>query len=165
MKALQFFKIFLRILSFGRRMLYFSVPWLLILVGTLVSCTPQQRLERLVNRHPELRTPDTIGFTDTVITPLARLDTALPLVDLSAPVTLRHDRLELSMIRIRDTIRLKAECKADTIIRTLRIPVEKIKLQKSPPLLSFTDKILLLSGICLIILAVFARVFKRVNRD
>jgi len=165
MKALQFFKIFLRILSFGRRTLYFSIPWLLILVGTLVSCSPQQRLERLIKHHPELRTPDTIGFIDTVITPLARLDTALPLVDLSAPVMLRHDRLELSVLLIRDTIRLKAECKADTIIRTLRIPFEKIKLQKSPPLLSFTDKILLLSGILLVILAVFASVFKRANRD
>lgn len=165
MKALQFFKIFLRILSFGRRTLYFSVPWFLILVGILVSCSPQQRLERLISHHPELSTPDTIGFTDTVITLLARLDTALPLVDLSVPVMLRHDRLELSMIRIRDTIRLKAECKADTIIRTLRIPVEKIKLIKSPPLLSSISKILLLSGICLIILLVFAGIFKRANRD
>lgn len=165
MKALQFFKVLLRILSFGRRMLYFSIPWFLILVGTLVSCSPQQRLERLVNHHPELRTPDTIGFIDTVITPLARLDTALSLVDLSAPVMLRHDRLELSVIRIRDTIRLRAACNPDTIIRTLRIPVEKIKVMKSPPLLSNIYKILLLSGICLIILAVLARVFKRANRD
>lgn len=165
MKALQFFKIFLRILSFGRRTLYFSIPWLLILVGTLVSCSPQKRLERLVNHHPELRTPDTIGIIDTVITPLARLDTALPLVDLSAPVMLRHDRLELSVIRIRDTIRLHAACNPDTIIRTLRIPVEKIKLVKSPSLLSITDKILLVSGIILIILAVFAGVFTRANRN
>jgi len=165
MKAINFLKIFIRILSFGRRTLYFSIPWLLILVGTLVSCSPQQRLERLVNHHPELRTPDTIGFTDTVIIPLVRLDTALPLVDLSAPVTLRHDRLELSMIRIRDTIRLRAACNPDTIIRTLRIPVEKIKLVKSPSLLSNIYKILLLSGILLVILAVFAGVFKRANRN
>ncbi|NCA77072.1 MAG: hypothetical protein EOM90_12135 [Alphaproteobacteria bacterium] len=165
MKALRFIKIFHRIMSVGRRTLYFSVPWFLILVGTLVSCSPQWRLERLINHHPELRTPDTIGFIDTVITPLVRLDTVLPLVELSAPVILRHDRLELSMIRIHDTIRLHAACNPDTIIRTLRIPVEKIKLVKSPPVLSITGKILLLSGIILVVLAIVAGVFKIANRN
>lgn len=112
----------------------------------ILSCSPQQRLERLVYRHPELRTVDTLRFTDTVITPMARIDTALSLFNLAHPSVIRHDRLELSVLRIRDTVHIRAACNPDTIIRTHTVAVEKIRVVRSPPGSSLFDKILVVVG-------------------
>lgn len=41
----------------------------LILILLLVSCSAQQRVTRIVNKHPELRISDTINFSQLVIRP------------------------------------------------------------------------------------------------
>ena len=104
-----------------------------LILHTLVfaACSPQRRLERLVSRHAELRIADTIKVNDSLIIPAISADTAIPLIRLSDTACIRNDRLEIALIRIRDTIHVTGRCKADTIIRTLRIPVERIKLVKA----------------------------------
>jgi len=96
----------------------------------LSSCSPQRRLERLVAHHPELRIADTLLIRDTLIRPAIVADTSFPLSKMTDTVVISRDRLEIKLVRINDTIRIKGKCKADTIIRELRIPVEKIKLVK-----------------------------------
>lgn len=130
MKTLRSIKIFRRISSCVLRAVFFSVPCFLLIVGTLISCSPQRRLGRLIDHHPELLMGDTIPFQDTIIRLPVKVDTAFTLTSLIDTVKIVRDRLEVSLIRISDTIRLKAACKADTIIRTLSIPVERIKLIK-----------------------------------
>ncbi len=40
--------------------------WLLILLLIIISCTPQRRFTRLINKHPYLLTTDTLIIHDTV---------------------------------------------------------------------------------------------------
>ena len=74
---------------------------------------------------------DTLLIRDTIITLPVVADTALSIMRLTDTVTISRDRLEIKLVRINDTIHIKGKCKADTILRELRIPVEKIKLVKA----------------------------------
>ncbi len=105
----------------------------LFLLLLCTACSPQKRLERLVSHHPELRLVDTVMLHDTLTIPEVSADTAIALNRLSDTSVIREDRLEISLIKLRDTLHLKGRCKADTIIRTLSIPVERIKLIKTEP--------------------------------
>ncbi len=104
---------------------------IIFLLLMLSSCSPQRRLERLVAHHPELRMADTLLVRDTIITLPVVADTALSIMRLTDTVTISRDRLEIKLVRINDTIHIKGKCKTDTIVRELRIPVEKIKLVKA----------------------------------
>lgn len=102
----------------------FRVVLVLIL---LISCSPQRRLERLLVHHPELRVADTLHIRDTFIQPTISAETVFLISRLADTLKLSRERLEVILARQRDTLYLKGTCKADTTIRTLHIPVEKIK--------------------------------------
>ena len=104
---------------------------LLLLASSFTACSPQRRLQRLVARHPELRMADTLLVTDTLFTATITADMAIPLTHLTDTVVITRDRLEISLVRHLDTIHVKGTCKADTIVRELRVPFEKIKLVKA----------------------------------
>lgn len=115
------------------RVTFFSsiIPALLFLMLTLLTaCSAERRLERLVARHPELRVADTLLFRDTIKLAPVEVDTALPLINLSDTVVISRDRLEIKLFKVHDTLHVMGKCKADTIVRELRIPVERIKLVK-----------------------------------
>ena len=117
--------------------LFFSLYSLLIIIVLILlatsftACSPQRRLQRLVVHHPELRMADTLLVTDTVFTAAITVDTAIPLTRLTDTVVIARDKLEIKLVKIRDTIHVTGTCKADTIVREVRVPVEKIKLVKA----------------------------------
>jgi len=104
---------------------------ILLLVSSFTACSPQRRLQRLVAHHPELRLADTLLVTDTLFTAAITADTAIPLTRLTDTVVIARDKLEIKLVKIRDTIHVTGTCKADTIVREVRVPVEKIKLVKA----------------------------------
>jgi hypothetical protein len=123
-----------------------KIIFLLALVS-VVACTPERRLARLVDRHPELRTTDTVTFRDMIAVAPVSIDTALTLARLATPVALSRGRLEMTLSRAHDTIYLAGKCKADTIVRTLRIPVERIRLVREPFHLPGWIPLALLAGV------------------
>ncbi len=107
------------------------IPALLFLLLTLLTaCSAERRLERLVAHHPELQVTDTLLIRDTITRAPVVIDTALALINLTDTVVISRDRLELKLFKVHDTIHVMGKCKADTIVRELRIPVERIKLVK-----------------------------------
>jgi len=104
----------------------FFLATLLILSG----CSPQRRLQHLVAHHPELRVADTLLVHDTLVMAAIVADTSIPLTRLTDTVVISRDKLEIKLVKIRDTIHVTGTCKADTIVREVRVPVEKIKLVK-----------------------------------
>ena len=116
--------------TFDIRYSFFPII-LILLVSSFTACSPQRRLQRLVARHPELRLADTVLVTDTLFTAAITADTAFPLTRLTDTVVISRDKLEIKLVQIRDTIHVTGACKADTIVRELRVPVERIKLVKA----------------------------------
>ncbi|MFH1081437.1 MAG: hypothetical protein V1766_14475 [Pseudomonadota bacterium] len=82
--------------------------------------------------------PDTLVIRDTIPIPQVQADTALHIDSLGEPVVMEKERLEVTIVRQRDTLFIRGKCKADTIILERKIPVEKIKLVKS----DYTEKLL-----------------------
>jgi hypothetical protein len=96
----------------------------------VISCSPQRRLEKLLERHPELTSKDTLMVRDTLITPGVTADTSLLLAHLPDTVIIQKEKLRMELVRLHDTLFVSGNCMSDTIIRTLEVPVEKIRLVK-----------------------------------
>jgi hypothetical protein len=91
---------------------------------TLFACSPIKRHQRLVERHPYVHTEQITTVHDTieVIVPQVKVDTVTS-VNFDT-VIIERDRLRVQLIRVRDSIFIDAECKADTITvtRTIEVP-------------------------------------------
>ena len=112
-----------------------KIAIMIILCGILLSsCSPSQRLARLLEHHPELKIPDTLFIQDTIPLPFIQVDTTWHIDNLNETAFLSKDRLEVSLQRLFDTIYLQGKCNSDTIYLEHQIPVEKIKLVKQDKL-------------------------------
>ncbi|MEI6574813.1 MAG: hypothetical protein WCO63_01390 [Bacteroidota bacterium] len=75
---------------------------------SLIACTPQARLSRILKNHPELVRTDTISSIDTTTKPGVRIDTVLWMMPYPVPgkrdtFLLKKDSLVVRFIRIQDT--------------------------------------------------------------
>ena len=103
---------------------------ILIVAVILVSCSPQKRLNRLIERNPELMTVDTLRDTVTVIVPEVKIDTFLTLTNLLDTVYITEDRLKIKTIYKDNKIYIEGKCDTDTVEVIREIPVERIIVQE-----------------------------------
>jgi hypothetical protein len=98
--------------------LYFSI---LLLIG----CSPEWHLKRAVQKDPSILQMKTMIVTDTVVTePIAVRDTVtLSQVD---TVEIIKDRFRVKIMRSYDTLIIDGGCDADTIVRTIEVPVQTL---------------------------------------
>jgi hypothetical protein len=107
---------------------------LLLLVIMLTSCSAERRLQRLLDRHPELSRVDTLVVHDTIV---IAGDTIVRVVQLRSFDTLRveNERQVIQIVRVPtgsicDTAQIKLDVmgviKADTIYREISVPVDRI---------------------------------------
>ena len=144
-------------LTSGIRHLVSGISLLVI----LSACSPTKRLERFLIRHPEFRHPDTLILHDTITTLPVEADSSIHIERLYDTVVIEKERLEVSLLRIRDTLYVNGKCNPDTIYTENRIPVEKIKLVKE----SFTLKAIkgpIWLLITLFILIIIMTIIKRI---
>ena len=109
-----------------------------MLITLIISCTPQRRLERLLRKHPELTSIDSMTIHDTirVIVPEVHLDTIVTLQQLYDTVYLEQEQLKVKVWMDRyNKVYIQGKC--DTVyidkIVTRKIPIriyEKTPLWK-----------------------------------
>jgi len=102
---------------------------LLVLI-LLSGCSPSARIAHILMRHPGLTLTDTLVIRDTIPVPSAEADTILQLEAMKDTVFLRNDRLDIALLSTTKTLYVRGKCKADTIFRTHRVAVEKVKWVK-----------------------------------
>jgi len=112
--------------------------YIIALIALVISCTPQRRLERLLRKHPELTSIDSITIHDTirVIVPEVHLDTIVTLQQLYDTVYLEQEQLKVKVWMDRyHKVYIQGRC--DTVyinkIVTRKIPIriyEKTPLWK-----------------------------------
>jgi len=111
-----------------------------------------------------LNTTDTLVVKDTITIPQVEADTVLSIKSIKEPVFINQGRLEVEIRKIHDTLYVKGECKADTIYKTKKIAVERIKLVKPDRTDVLIAKIpWIASGFIALILLVGFVVFKFTN--
>jgi hypothetical protein len=90
--------------------------YLFILVLTAISCTPQRRFTRLVEKHPYLLTTDSIQLIDTVrvVVPEVKVDTVVQVDRLYDTITIQKDQLTVRVWMKGDSVYVQGE--SDTVI-------------------------------------------------
>jgi hypothetical protein len=112
------------------------VKGLLLILIFLTSCSPQNRLNRKVKRAENfaykhgLVIQDTIKVVDTVVIESYRIDTISTFTRHDSTVVFNTDKVYLKYFydTLRQEIYHEVECKGDTIIREVFVPVDKIKV-------------------------------------
>lgn len=103
-----------------------------ILVLLLIACSPQKRLNRLINKYPYLTeiTIDTIYSIDTVI--IDNYDTTVlnKIIKHDSTIVVNNEKVYLKYFydTLKETIIHEVECFGDTVIKEKIIPykVEKV---------------------------------------
>lgn len=94
------------------------------------SCTPQKKLQRLLDKHPELTQKDTLTIRDTITTETISHDTLLNWATLYDTTYIEKDRLRIKVIKVNDSIYIKGECVGDTIYYEKIVSVDKVIYKK-----------------------------------
>lgn len=95
----------------------------------LNSCTAEQRLARIIRKHPELIARDTIFKKDTIITKEVRKDSIF-YYNQRDTVIISKNNLEIKYIFNKDsTVYITGKCKSDTIIREIPVIINDINVK------------------------------------
>ncbi len=99
---------------------------LILIVSLLMACSPQKRFSRLVTKHPELLTTDTLIIKDTirVIVPEVKVDTVVKVNDLLDTIFIEKEQLKVKVWMKGDDVFIEGKC--DTVY------VDKIIERKIP---------------------------------
>ena len=117
----------------------------------LVSCSADWHLRKAIRKNPMIVTKDTVVLNDTFYTPEVHVTDTF-VTSKYDTIELIKDKLQIQIIRQNDTIRLAGTCKSDTLVRVVRIPVEKIvykEAKKDSPFKYFTVAVW---GLCVLLL-------------
>lgn len=109
---------------------------LLLILIFLVSCSPQNRLNRKVKRAENyaykhgLVIKDTIKVIDTVVIDNYRIDTLNTFTRHDSVVVFNTDKVYLKYFydTLRQEIYHEVICRGDTLIREVLVPVDKVKV-------------------------------------
>lgn len=112
------------------------MKWLgrLSLILLLSSCSAQWHLRKAVAKDPMILQRDTLVVVDTIVTqPVGITDTVI--LQQHDTISLIKDRLRVKIVKVKDTITIDAVCDSDTIVKTIRVPYEKvIYVEKEKPM-------------------------------
>ena len=102
------------------------MKYILILL-LLASCSPKARFTRLIEKHPELITTDSITIHDTVrvVVPEVKVDTVVKVNDLLDTIYIEKEQLKVKVWMKGDDVFIEGKCDTvyiDKIIER-RIPV------------------------------------------
>lgn len=106
------------------------------IIVVMFSCSPQKKLQRLVNKHPELMQKDTmfVEIHDTIYIESTSFDTVTQFFHSDTITVINSERLTLKYFydTITKNIYHDVLIKKDTIFyeREISVPVEKIVIQE-----------------------------------
>ena len=108
--------------------------WVLVIaVAVIGGCrTPQQRLNRLIQQHPELiKAVDTVTVTDTIAG--YTHDTIIAIQQLKDTVTIVKEHTTVKLFSV-GSDSLGVQLKQDTIFKEVKVPVPVVQVEKQTPL-------------------------------
>jgi hypothetical protein len=109
---------------------------ILLICIFLISCNPQNRLNRKVKRAENyaykhgLVIKDTIKVVDTVIIESYIHDTTATIIKHDSTIVVNNEKVFLRYFydTLRQEIYHEVECKGDTIVKEVLVPVDKVKV-------------------------------------
>ena len=138
--------------------------WWVILIF-ICSCSPQKKLQRLINKHPELLTQDTLNLIihDTVIVEKYNYDTITQLSYHDSTIVVNNEKVYLKYFydTLRKEIYHEVICYGDTVYFTkeVQVVVEKVVIEELTWWEKWRDTIIII-GIIIILLFLFKKFSK-----
>jgi hypothetical protein len=133
-----------------------------ILAFFLFSCSPANRLKRLLNKHPELiHTKDTI-IIDTIITASIHYDSLIKANHFKDTIVIIKNNLTTKFFynNNTDSLYIYNNLKADTIYKTITIPGKTIEVNTNK-----TNKGLFYLFVIFLILLIIYGIIKAINKQ
>ena len=129
---------------------------------TMIACSPKTRFTRLIEKHPELITTDSITIHDTVrvVVPEVKVDTVVKVNDLLDTIYIEKEQLKVKVWMKGDDVFIEGKCDTvyiDKIIER-RIPVRYY--EKTPEWKMLVNKLLAI----LVIFAIVYFVYRFIKR-
>lgn len=112
------------------------MKWLLILLMILPSCSARWHLKRAIKKSPDIVKTEYITITDTIVTKGVEYHDTIVTRSVDT-IEVVKEKLQLKIIRTHDTISIQAKCLPDTIVRTIKTPVEKIVFKEKAPAIRY----------------------------
>tara|TARA_R110000751_G_scaffold26901_3_gene71531 strand:- start:10204 stop:10638 length:435 start_codon:yes stop_codon:yes gene_type:complete len=138
--------------------------WWIILIF-ICSCSPQKKLQRLINKHPELLTQDTLNLIihDTVIVEKYNYDTITQLSYHDSTIVVNNEKVYLKYFydTLRKEIYHEVICYGDTVYFTkeVQVIVEKVIIEELTWWEKWRDTIIII-GIIILLLFLFKKFSK-----
>ena len=138
--------------------------WWVILIF-ICSCSPQKKLQRLINKHPELLTQDTLNLIihDTVIVEKYNYDTITQLSYHDSTIVVNNEKVYLKYFydTLRKEIYHEVICYGDTVYFTkeVQVVVEKVIIEELTWWEKWRDTIIII-GIIILLLFLFKKFSK-----
>jgi hypothetical protein len=111
------------------------MKYFIIILLVICSCSPQRRFDRLIRKHPELLTKDTLIVKDTIrdtiriTVPEVRVDTIVEYMDLFDTIFIEKEQLKVKVWMDREKkVYIQGKCDTVYIVK----PYEKIVERKIP---------------------------------
>ena len=109
---------------------------IILILIFLASCNPQNRLNRKIKRAENyayrhgLVIKDTVKVVDTVVVESYVHDTTSTIIKMDSVTIINNEKVFLRYYydTLRQEIYHEVECKGDTLIREILVPVDKIKV-------------------------------------
>jgi hypothetical protein len=102
------------------------MKYLIPLFFLIIACSPKDRFTRLIEKHPELLTVDSVTIHDTirVVVPEVKVDTVVKVNDLLDTIYIEKEQLKVKVWMKGDDVFIEGKC--DTVY------VDKIIERKIP---------------------------------
>jgi hypothetical protein len=104
-----------------------KILFALIILLSVTSCDPQKRINRILKKHPELITKDTIIVRDTVTIDGTSTDTIFKTQVTKDTVILKEKQLTIKYYNDGKTTYLAGKCDTVKVPVEIKVPVETIK--------------------------------------
>ncbi len=127
---------------------------ILLIILSVAACSPQKRLNRIVRNHPELLQKDTITIVDTIYG--WEYDTIVKF-GTNDTVIIKKENTTVTIYKYFNTDSIYVGVETDTIFKEIKVPVEKIVVEKK----NDWEQILIFIGAILILLIILALVLRK----
>jgi hypothetical protein len=139
----------------------------LFIVLVITACSPKVRFTRLVTKHPELLTQDSVVLIDTfrVVVPEVKVDTVVKLNSLLDTVYLQQEQLKVKVWMKGDQVFIEGKC--DTVYVD-KIIERKVPVRYYEKTEKFIEKIKLAvmgTGITVFLLLIIYALYRILNRS
>ena len=128
-----------------------------ILILLLVACSPQKKLNRLINKHPELLTQDTLNLVihDTIVVEKYNYDTITQLSYHDSTIVVNNEKVYLKYFydTLTKEIYHEVTCYGDTVyfIKEVQVLVDKVIVEELTWWEKWRDTIIVISIIILLL--------------